>query len=332
MLFRSFSFTPRGTQNFLPVIPDAPSSAGSRGPSSGPGMTPRAGTNNLPGGSGSGIYGRPNAEGSYETPRREGNGALPGGVYGRPSEGQTYDPKPSAYSSSTAKSYMSHMPDPVIPSAETLRGTPRQRNVLPSMTPRAGNNALPGAGSGIYGRPSEGQTYDGGSATPRQQNGSTFTPLSNTQGLPAIYGRPDSEGGQGGMTPRSASQGLPSGSGGIYGRPNEGGGGGATPKQGMTPHSSAHGLPPVSGIYGRPTTDPSATPRQGMTPLLGGSGFPEASVPGGGGADDAGWGNGDDDGFDAATNQNTFLNSAVGSSSGGDNKPAAAKTKKKKKR
>lgn len=333
-----FSFTPRGTQNFLPVIPDAPSSASSRGPP-GPGMTPRAGTNNLPGGSG--IYGRPNTEGTYETPRREGNGALPerggGGVYGRPSEGQTYDSKPSAYSSSTAKSYIAHMPDPVIPSAETMRGTPRQRAVLPSMTPRAGNNALPGAGSGVYGRPSEGQTYDG-SATPRQQNGSTFagglSPLSNTQGLPGIYGHPGSEG-QGGMTPRSASQGLPGS--GIYGRPNEGGSS-ATPKQGMTPHSSTHGLPPVSGIYGRPSTDPSATPRQGMTPLHGSGavGFPEASVStfGRGDVDDAGWsGNGDDDGFDAATNQNTFLNSAVGSSSSGlDIKPAAGKGKKKKKR
>ncbi|KIK06057.1 hypothetical protein K443DRAFT_637223 [Laccaria amethystina LaAM-08-1] len=50
------------------------------------------------------------------------------------------------------------MPDPVIPSAETFHRTPRQRTVLPSMTPRAGNNPLPGAGSGIYGRPSDGQT------------------------------------------------------------------------------------------------------------------------------------------------------------------------------
>lgn len=347
-----YSYTPRSTQNFLPVIPDAPSSASSRGPSGSGMMTPRAGTNNLPGGSG--IYGRPNTEGTYETPRREGNGALPergggggGGVYGRPSEGQTYDSKPGAYSSSTAKSYISHMPDPVIPSAETLRGTPRQRSVLPSMTPRAGgNNSLPGAGagSGIYGRPSEGQTYDG-NATPRQQqNGSTFpggltlTPLSNTQGLPGIYGHPSSSEGQannfdGGMTPRStAALGLPGS--GIYGRPNEGGSSATTPKQGMTPHSSARGLPPVSGIYGRPTTDPSATPRQGMTPLLG-SAHPEASVPSGSGyADDAGWGNGngDEDGFDAATNQNTFLNSGVGSSL--DNKPAATagKGKKKKKR
>ncbi|EDR02470.1 uncharacterized protein LACBIDRAFT_295432 [Laccaria bicolor S238N-H82] len=331
----AFSFTPRSTQNFLPVIPDAPSSAaaGPRGPL-GPGMTPRAGTNGLPGGSGSGIYGRPNTEGSYETPRREGNGALPGGgagVYGRPSEGQTYDPKPSsAYSSSSAaKSYMSHMPDPVIPSAEALRGTPRQRAVVPSMTPRAaGNNPLPGTGSGIYGRPSEGQTYDAGSATPRSTFPGGLTPLSGTQGLPGIYGNPLNSEAQ---TPRTASQGLP---GGIYGRPNEGGGGGATPRQGMTPHSSTHGLPPVSGIYGRPTTDPSATPRQGMTPLLGhgGSGFPEASVPNG---DDAGWGGngGGDDGFDAATHQNTFLNSGVGSSSSGaDNKPAAGKTKTKKKK
>jgi hypothetical protein len=105
----------------------------------------------------------------------------------------------------------------------------------------------------------------------------------------------------------------------------------------MTPHSAARGLPPVSGIYGRPTTDPSATPRQGMTPLLGSGsgtgGFPEASVPpafGGGG--DAGWGNGEEDGFDAATNQNTFLNSAVGSSLDTDNKPAAAGGKEKKNR
>jgi hypothetical protein len=57
-----------------------------------------------------------------------------------------------------AKSYIAHMPDPVIPSAETFHRTPRQRTVLPSMTPRAGNNPLPGAGSGIYGRPSDGQT------------------------------------------------------------------------------------------------------------------------------------------------------------------------------
>jgi hypothetical protein len=143
-----YSFTPRSTQNFLPVIPDAASSAGSRGPP-GSGMTPRAGTNSFPGGFG--IYGRPNTEGTYEAPRREGNGVLPerggGGVYGPPSEGQTYAPKPGAYSSSTAKSYIAHMPDPVIPSAEMF-----------CMTPRAGNNALPGAGSGIYGRPSEEQT------------------------------------------------------------------------------------------------------------------------------------------------------------------------------
>lgn len=42
---------------------------------------------------------------------------------------------------------------------------------------------------------------------------------------------------------------------------------------------------------------------------------------------------GGDDGFDAATHQNTFLNSGVGSSSSGaDNKPAAGKTKTKKKK